>query len=450
MRGFASIFVVLTGCLLVGCGGGGGSSSSASTPVPGGGGTVVNGDPGGGPSHFTSLTTYQAKALAVADGLRSRAVQDSHGLTWQYADGSQVTRPSEVYEGSGGILIFLAEAYKAQPTSALHDALEAGGQWLLAQPSQASGAGLYTGGQAGLGWVCLSLYDALGDSAWLDAAKAKGTAVMGSTNPNASIAPADLIYGPGGDGLFLLRLYQETGDTTWLQGAKSIGDALLASGVTDASGTHWTETIGSSIRSYPGMAHGTAGGGYFLCHLAKALGATAGAPYKAEAIQAAQWLRSVKVSNQGQSAWCFYFPDEATTYPIQWCHGSPGVGIFFADLYTLTGDAADLQTAVDCASADAALSSGWVTSACLCHGTAGNGELFLKLYRMTGNAAWLQQAQAFGDAAWSATRGVTSPVWLSGDGTNRCNEGLMTGNAGVGHFLLELSDPTHLAMPFTD
>jgi lantibiotic modifying enzyme len=136
-------------------------------------------------------------------------------------------------------------------------------------------------------------------------------------------------------------------------------------------------------------------------------------------------------------------------FQMTWCHGQPGIGIFYAELHRLTTRAAHLAMSVRCAASTEAAAE-FTGNACQCHGLSGNAQLLLKLYRETGEAVWLERAQRFGELAW-ARRFMHSwyPAWPSGDGVNVDNPGLMTGTAGIAWFYLQLAGGGRLPMPVT-
>jgi lantibiotic modifying enzyme len=134
---------------------------------------------------------------------------------------------------------------------------------------------------------------------------------------------------------------------------------------------------------------------------------------------------------------------------MQWCHGPPGIGLFYAELHRLTGSAAHLDTAVRCAAAmDAEREH---ASACQCHGLAGNAQLYLALHRRTGDAAWLDAARRYGELLWERRlRGTEFPEWTSGDSSRTHTPSLMTGTTGVGWLYLQLARAGALGAPGLD
>lgn len=411
------------------CGGGGGTTSTEAPPSP---------IP---PSDFS---TPLGRAKGVAQDLLSRAVTDGAGTRWSISlDGRNSAQLPDLYEGTAGILLFLADLYRQAPTPALRSALERGGAWLRTHPSS-YGMGLYEG-NAGLGWCYLTLASALGDPAWLDAARQVGDQVR--LDPGDGVG--DLISGLPGHGLFLLRLHQATGEPRWLDAARAKGDAILAGAVAEAGGWKWKAPGLPGDYYYVGMAHGSAGAGFFLSRLSTALGSS-GNTYLEGAKGAARWLLAVQGSLGGDLDWYNRQPDRLDSFQVQWCHGAPGIGLFFIELHRSSGDPALLELAKRCAKTAEDLTATAVGWDCRCHGYAGNADLFLKLYRVTGDTAWLDKARGFGERVWARRLPTALPGWIAGDGTNTNNPSFMTGSSGVGQFFLELADPDHVVPPITD
>ncbi len=400
------------------------------------------------PVHPPPYTSAADRALGVAEGLVKAAEAAPGGVTWAVYDRGATSHPTDLYTGQAGILAFLAEAYRMEARDDLRATLEAGGRWLGSQQVSWSGA-LYTG-NAGRAWAFLSLHEALAGagSPWLAAALGLAPAVAS----DRSGLRGDLISGLAGQGLFILRLYAVTGDTHWLTVAREMADLLLADAVPAEGGIKFPSFVlpnGSRV-FYTGMAHGSAGAGYFLCRLARALPDGERSAYVEGARAVARWLDAIARPKSAGVNWYLREPDRMDQEQVQWCHGAPGIGLFYAELHRVTSEEAHLEMARSCAALlDAEGATHW--SCCLCHGVAGNAQLYFKLYRETGEAAWLEKARGFGDVVWG--RRLPNryyPAWVAGDGSGQDNPGLLTGTAGVGWFWLQLSQGGVLGDPITD
>jgi lantibiotic modifying enzyme len=287
----------------------------------------------------------------------------------------------------------------------------------------------------------LDLYDATADARWLQLAVALAPTIAAATQ----MPPGDIIGGLPGQGLLLLRLHATTGDTRWLHAAHALGDVMLSKAVPAGGGIKFPAfnlTDGRTV-FYTGMGHGAAGAGYFLARLGEALG-EGGVPYIQGAARVARWLIDLSVPRGAGINVYRREPDQMEMYQVQWCHGSPGIGIFFAELYRVTNDSDYLALAKKCATVvdDEAATERRIAQ---CHGLSGNGQLFLKLHRITGDAAWLEKAIAFGDTIWAQrVRNGEHPLWRT-TASGASNPGIMTGMAGIGWYYLALSRPDTLA-----
>lgn len=393
------------------------------------------------------LGTLEERTRAIVAGLLEKGEQTADGMRWPVLDGAQVSYPTDLYTGHAGTLTFLAAVQRAYPSDDLRNALQEGGRWLRSRPLSPSQS-LYEG-NAGRAWAFLSLHEALGDTQWRDAALELAPRIS-----TTIILPAagDLIAGPAGQLLLLLRLHSVTGNNQWLNAARTIGDAIIKTAVPIGNGIKFPSFAlpGGGNAFYPGFAHGSAGAGYALARLAGALPAGERAAYSNAAEAAARWLDDIVIQRPIGVNWYRREPDQMNQIQIQWCHGSPGIGMFYAELYKLTQKQQHLDRAVQCAQLiESEGTQHW--SNCQCHGMAGNAELFLKLHRVTGDAAWLGKAAVVENYLWARRlQTSTYPAWASGDGNNTNNPGLMTGTAGVGWFYLQLAQEGRVAGPITE
>jgi hypothetical protein len=387
--------------------------------------------------------TAADRALGVAAGLVARAEAVDGGVRWRVT--GSTAYPTTLYDGQAGLLTFLAEAYRFRPDPDVRRVMEDGGRWLRAQPREGSRS-LYEG-SAGRAWAFLSLHEALGghDAPWLAAALELAPDV--AREPGGLIG--DLINGTPGQGLFLLRLHIATGDDRWLDAAADLADAILDRAQPVGDGIKFPSIVLADGRTvfYTGLSHGAAGAGYFFCRLAELLPPARAGRYLDAAQAVAVWLADLAIHHEYGVNWYRREPDQMNTQQVQWCHGAPGIGIFFAEAHRVTGHADYLVMARECARTVDAIR---LWNACQCHGLAGNAELFMKLHAVTGEEEWLEFARDFGDRAWTR-RFLHSyyPAWPSGDGHNADNPGLMTGNAGIGWFYLQLATGGAVGTPIT-
>ena len=392
------------------------------------------------------FTTAEGRALGVVASLMKSAEQNAGLARWSIADNNHRLYPHDLYDGQAGTLTFLAEAYRYRNDPTLKKLIEDGARSLRSTGS-VSARGLFDG-NAGKAWAFLSIHQALGapSSEWLQAALDLAPAIAAA--PGGLIG--DIINGAAGQGLFLLELHRATGDSRWIDGARRMGDAMLDRAVTSGGGIKipsFTDPSGVPV-CYTGLAHGSAGAGYFLSKLARQLPEDQRARYSDGAESIAAWLDGLAQHEAARVYWYRREPDQMNARQVTWCHGPPGIGLFYLELYRLRGRESHLETAKKCA-ATVAADTPALLNACQCHGQSGNAQLSLAIYRETNEPAYLDAARTFGERVWNRRIAGSYPAWGSGDGANVDRPGLMTGTSGVGWFYLQLATDGRLAGPVT-
>jgi len=360
-------------------------------------------------------------AVEAGDALLARGRETEHGLAFA-ADGD-----STVYAGDAGVAILFAGLFRATGDAkwsraarrTLEDAVARG----AAQP------GLYTG-LAGIGEACLLAHEATDDAWFLAQARACAAKLP------AAWPATDVISGAAGTGIFLLNLHRVTGDEADLAAARRAGVWLAERARREDGKASWPVAPGSP-RVYLGFSHGAAGVGTFLWHL----GARTGdARYTALAREAAAFVRAYALPEGKDGAlWERTVPPTPDdTIRIQWCHGSPGNGLFFA---VLAGDdEASLDALRRCVCTTRRLGRTARRGGCQCHGVAGNAELFLEAWRVLRDDTLLEDARTF----------ASSLLEPRGDGfalDTGYAPSYMLGLAGIGHFFLRLADPEKAPFP---
>jgi lantibiotic modifying enzyme len=383
------------------------------------------------------------RAAAIAAGLVHLAQAGPGGARWPATVNGSVAYPIGFYTGQSGIVAFLAEAYRYRPDNALRDTVLSAAQ-ALQSASAAGGRGLYDG-NSGRAWAWLAVHRAFGGAQWVQAASSVGQAIAAGTTG----LPGDLLNGPPGQALVLLRLHEVTGEARWLNEARRIADVMLTRAMPADGGIKipsFTDAATGAAVCYTGLSHGSAGAGWFLCRLARLLPAAERARYSDAAEAIAAWLHAISRDAAGNIGWYRREPDQLHQTQFTWCHGPPGIGLFFLELYRLTGDAAYLHTAQRCGDATIA-NTRPQHGAGICHGSSGNAALLLELHTATGAAKWREHAREFGDFAW-ARRGYAgqAPVWSVG---GHADHSAMLGGAGVGWFMLQLATDSAVTGPAT-
>jgi hypothetical protein len=334
----------------------------------------------------------------------------------------------DVYDGSAGVGLFFFELHGATGDKRwLRPARALLGRSLLIEDRP----GLYTG-VAGVGQVCIDAWRVTRDEAYL--ARARECAAR--IGPPQGI---DVIMGAAGTGIFLLNLHAATGEKRWLTEAEAHAAYLARQAVSKGGLTHWPITPGSD-RVYLGFSHGAAGVGTFLLELHRVTGKRT---YRDLAEGAARFVMK-HAEADGSDGWKWtkmVAPHRAEAWPVQWCHGSPGIGLFFLALRETSG-MGRANWAKALARCVASTRRGGRTSrstGIICHGVAGNALLFLDVYRHTKDPAMLESARVF-------ARDIVEPGGVKM--MTRLGPGYMTGIAGIGRFFLRLADPQKLGPAF--
>ncbi len=365
-----------------------------------------------------------AHAAAVGRQLLRRAKKTKAGLT--FGNGPYV------YDGDAGVALLFAGLHRATRDKKWLEATRATLREAMASAAKAKSkdGGLYTG-RAGVGEACVEAYWATGDKAFLDLARkcAKGLGEFAAT---------DIIFGAAGGGVFLLNLHRATGDKTYLKQARQLGEFLAATAIEKDGRAHWPLVPRGNPRVYLGFSHGAAGVGYFLLHLGRR---TDEAKYKNLAEAAARFvLRHEEPEGKDGAHWWRTVPKSSNFQRIQWCHGAPGMGLFFNDLHRHLKKEPYEKALQRCLATTKRRGRNARKSGCQCHGVAGNAELFLEVYAANKDNGWLKEAR----------HSASALLQKKGDGFEvkmGYAPSYMLGLSGIGHFFLRLADPKKTPLP---
>jgi type 2 lantibiotic biosynthesis protein LanM len=243
----------------------------------------------------------------------------------------------------------------------------------------------------------------------------------------------DVIGGSAGAILCLLRLYRDSQSADVLNRAIKCGEHLIAQSRLGPEGRRSWVGQGSGKQALNGMSHGAAGFAYALVSLSSATG-------REDFAQAASECIAFENSNYDASHnnWPDLRGGGQPSWPCQWCHGAPGIGLARIAMAKrggmvpkfLTGD---IQNAVE------GTLKGWPGAVdTLCCGTLGSIEFFCEAGGALGRndlrelaarrlAAVLDAAASSGDYRWNS-------------GKRQFNLGLFRGLAGVGYTSLRQVD----------
>jgi len=358
--------------------------------------------------------------------LLSRAREDGDALRFARDD------DPAIYSGDAGVAILLVGLYRAT-----HDK-----QWLDAARRTLAGAfaratddpGLYSG-LAGIGQVHLDAYRASHRKEFLDRARECAKRV----GDPARWRSTDIISGAAGIGIFQLNLHAATGDAADLAAARRTGQWLAERAIRADGTACWPVGGAAGARVYTGFSHGAAGIGYFLLELSAATG---DASFRTLAEEAARFV-TAHAMPEGDDGWLWWRtvpPIEDEDIRIQWCHGPPGNGLFFAALVRELGRDEDRAALARCLATTRRRGRTARVGGCQCHGVAGNAELLLEAYLLSKDQALLAEAREFASA-------LVVPKGSSFALETGYDPSYMLGLAGIGHFFLRLADPGRTPLP---
>ena len=364
-------------------------------------------------------------AIEVGERLLGMAQATEAGMTFGHGPA--------VYDGDAGVALLFVGLFRATKDERwLGAARKTLDHALSALPTD---VGLYTG-RAGVGEACLEAFWATGEKRFLEQAT---TCVAA----NEEYPATDLISGAAGAGIFLLNLHAATGNAVHLAKARAAADFLMKLAVRNEGAAHWPLAPARNPAVYLGFSHGAAGVGYFLLHVGRR---TQHAPYTELAEEAARFvLLHEDAEGEERAHWWRTVPKSSDDRRIQWCHGAPGIGLFFHSLHRFAPRALYSEALERCLETTRIRGRNARVGGCQCHGVAGNAELFLEVHATSGKAAWLEEARRSGSSILVA-EGERLHL-KQGQGGPTYGAAYMLGLAGIGHFFLRLADPARTPLP---
>ena len=401
------------------------------------------------PAIAPTKETFTAEADRIAAELSHYAIRRGPSVAWIGLDwlgdsefSQLVCLGPDLYNGVGGIGVFLAAHAAVTGNEASAELAYAGLAQLRKNLKSRNAArmarSLGVGGAVGLGSIvyalavmakCLQDDDLLAD--------ARQAAELFSDDLIAADKQLDVVGGSAGAILGLLRLYRDTRSDDVLRRAVQCGEHLLGQPRLGPDGRRTWVGQGSGPRGLNGMSHGAAGFAFALASLAEATGRQELREKFAQA--AAECIAFENSSYDAQRHnWPDLRDDGAPSWPCQWCHGAPGIGLARIAASRL-GGMDDGRLAVDIQNAVEGVQRNPPTGVdTLCCGALGGVEFFCEAGTALGRddlralaalrlTAVLQAAAASGDYRWNSGKG-------------RFNLGLFRGLAGVGYTLLRRVD----------
>jgi len=387
--------------------------------------------------------TFAAEADRIAQELSRCAIRRGPGAAWIGLDWlgdaevfQLVCLGPDLYNGVSGIALFLA-AHAAVTGRKPSAELAIAGVAHLRKNLKSRGAArmarsLGVGGATGLGSIVYALTvmsKMLRDDSLL--ADAHVAAALFSDGLIAADKQLDVIGGSAGGILGLLRLYRDSHSADVLNRAIKCGEHLIAqSRLGPEGGRSWVGQ-GMGKRALNGMSHGAAGFAYALDSLAAATGREDFAAAAAECIAFED-----STFDAGRNNWPDLRGEGEPSWPCQWCHGAPGIGLARIAMTRKKGRG---QLKDDVARAVEGAAKGWPGSVdTLCCGTLGNVEFICEAAASLGRKdlgelaarrllSVIENAASAGDYRWNSGQG-------------KFNLGLFRGLAGVGYTALRQVD----------
>jgi type 2 lantibiotic biosynthesis protein LanM len=348
----------------------------------------------------------------------------------------------DLYSGSSGIALFLAQLFKLTREKIYRITAEGGLAQAVSRLSaipESGRIGCYSG-WSGIAYSLMQAAEIFDHSQFASEA----LRIMESLRTFVASAQAlDVISGDAGAIPVFLLFHRRYRKDFLLDVAVKHGDHLLSTARKSDIGWSW-DTL-HTPQDLTGFSHGTAGIGWALLELHRATGEER---FREGAGEAFRYERHWY--NPTQKNW----PDfrtagpssESSTpvYAVSWCHGAPGIGLSRLRAWEITGE--DMYRQEAHAAMDTTLRqlSGFHTGQedfSLCHGVAGNAELLIQASRVFNDTNDMAAADRVGQLGieWYRRNDLPWPCGVPGGGET---PNLMLGLAGMGYFFLRLAEPS--------
>ncbi|WP_157601397.1 protein kinase/lanthionine synthetase C family protein [Stigmatella aurantiaca] len=322
-----------------------------------------------------------------------------------------VTNRLGVAYGASGIAVALQRMRGAAPERLVHA--------LVAEAAQASHRryppGLYVG-LSGIAWSLLELGQR---------EAAERLMAMGVDSPLLGHG-ADLFYGDAGVGLAHLFFLKRLGDPRSLRHALEAFERIATRLEETREGLRYV----NQGEAYCGLAHGSAGIGYFLLRLYEATG-------ERSHLERARALLDHDLG-QGREyggQWCFSRSErEPVLYPY-WAMGGAGLGTIALRFHAVLGEPRYLQAAQRIADG---LRGQYSVFPSHFYGMAGLGHFFVDLHQHTGEPGDREEALRFAERALLFAMDRPTGWVTPGEGLLRVSTDYATGSAGIGVLLHRL------------
>ena len=346
----------------------------------------------------------------------------------------------DLYSGTGGVALFLAELCAACEDQAIRRTA-LGAIWQAAAQASAlppkSRLGLYSGG-IGVAFAMARVATLLDSEELLNGAR---QLLQECTRETVEGREYDLLSGDAGAIVGLLALRKLLADDSLVEVAARLGDELLAAADSSGPGLSWRSIGFHNRRNLTGLSHGAAGAGVAFLELFQETGDRR---YSAGAEGAFEYERCWYVAAKRN------WPDfrdpghrvqRASPTPVCstfWCHGAPGIALSRLRAFEVLGREIYREEAVVALETTSEMVEESLRSGdgnfSLCHGLTGNAEIVLSGQEFVARASTL----AVDTAAAGIDRSKRQAGrWVCGAGPVE-TQSLLLGLAGIGYFFLRL------------
>ncbi len=200
---------------------------------------------------------------------------------------------------------------------------------------------------------------------------------------NARNPAREVCWGSPGTMLAALKLWRHSGQQRWRELWLDCAGWLLD----QWKETVWVQDLYGEQRRYVGAGHGFAGNAFVLLAGRDLLGARAGDVTE----RTVEIVCRLAVEADGLAQWPPLVGTARGRWPVQWCHGAPGIITSLAGLPRHD----EVDRLLEAGGELVWRAGPLIKGAGLCHGTAGNAYALLSLYARSGAKRWLHRARTF-------------------------------------------------------
>ncbi len=411
--------------------------------------------------HEEELNKVDDYLNIVVDRLLHAMKEDDSGIYWETLEfkneKASYTVSDNLYNGTGGILLFLIECYKINSEEKYLALLTKGAAWLskFARSEQQPYYAFYTGSM-GVAYILYELGEVLEEEKYKkQALEMAYKSKISLQNPNRT---DDLLNGNAGILLALLLLHEKSQDELLIPIIKDFITSLLQFAEFGKQGLYWDRDEGQ-IHGLCGYSHGACGVGAVFLELAKYFDhpsfyhiAHQSFLYESQFYdqEYQNWadLRKFKFSDQDNIDFKQAFEAKNMAFFTQpnqmhaWCHGAPGVGFSRMRASELFGhdiDKEHWQQAIDGTLKSFVFAND--STHTLCHGNGGNATLITSSALLQSNRSLVEPSLHVADQLMKQYDKLGYFVCGFPMLKDKEDTSLFMGNAGIGYFLLHLLYP---------